>query len=524
MVVRTIRFMEYALFAALCVAAIYGFSQGCADGLIMPKRFYVASVLIALMTVIAFRRLLSHPVGLSLAVLSRIIVCACSLQAVLGLLQAMRWASFPALGKMSIGSFDNPAGFASCLCLGLPFILYLIYIGKSKIQITGTVFLLWLSLAGIIVSHSRTGILCALIIVGMFAAAKWRWNAIRKTVAGLIVLSLLAGSCFMKKDSADGRMLIWKCSWKMIQDSPLYGHGAGGFHAHYMDYQARYLQGHPDCAWSSLADNVSSPFSEYLYVVVCWGFVGLCTLFALALLLVFCYKRNPGRESFTAGLSLVGVGVLSLLSYPFRYPFTWIVVCLGIYILVRNARFRMPPRRVGKPLSVIFFSLCFVGLCLYWDTLSLEMDWNRLSYNQENSKALDKYRLAHPAIYANRFFLYDYAASLYDDGRYDEALQISLRCRQIWTDYDLELLIGDIYKSLKAYPQAEACYETASFMCPCRFVPLYLLLELYDEQGNEVKMKQMARRIADKPIKVNSQTVMQIKYRAKQVLEDDNSG
>lgn len=45
-----------------------------------------------------------------------------------------------------------------------------------------------------------------------------------------------------KKDSADGRLLIWRCAMPMLQQNWLTGYGTGGFEAHYMDYQADYLK------------------------------------------------------------------------------------------------------------------------------------------------------------------------------------------------------------------------------------------------------------------------------------------
>ena len=50
----------------------------------------------------------------------------------------------------------------------------------------------------------------------------------------------------MKKDSADGRLLVWICSMNMIKDNLLLGWGIGGFEAHYMDYQASYFERNPN--------------------------------------------------------------------------------------------------------------------------------------------------------------------------------------------------------------------------------------------------------------------------------------
>lgn len=101
----------------------------------------------------------------------------------------------------------------------------------------------------------------------------------------------------MKKDSADGRLLIWKCSWEMIKDSPVYGHGINSFRTHYMDYQAHYFEQHPDSKYSMLADNVLCPFNEYLAVLVNFGFLGFFILLAFIFFLLFAIINNPEMRS-----------------------------------------------------------------------------------------------------------------------------------------------------------------------------------------------------------------------------------
>lgn len=52
----------------------------------------------------------------------------------------------------------------------------------------------------------------------------------------------------------------------------MYGHGFDAFRAHYMDYQANYLSQYPNNEYAMLADNVISPFNEYLNVALSCGF------------------------------------------------------------------------------------------------------------------------------------------------------------------------------------------------------------------------------------------------------------
>lgn len=64
------------------------------------------------------------------------------------------------------------------------------------------------------------------------------------TSLGLTILILLAaGSFCLKKDSALGRLHIWKIEMLAIADNPIEGYGKGTVLGVYGDTQARYFMG-----------------------------------------------------------------------------------------------------------------------------------------------------------------------------------------------------------------------------------------------------------------------------------------
>ena len=48
-----------------------------------------------------------------------------------------------------------------------------------------------------------------------------------------------------KSPSINTRVLLWKNTLKMIQNSPLFGLGIGNFKMNYLDYQAEFLRDNP---------------------------------------------------------------------------------------------------------------------------------------------------------------------------------------------------------------------------------------------------------------------------------------
>lgn len=222
------------------------------------------------------------------------------------------------------GSFDNPAGFASALCFTLPFAFYLIRetTGKAK-YLSIAAFAVVLS--GIILSGSRAAFMSCLVVAVYYLCSRFSGIRFKKwmPVAMIAVLAVSVSALyFLKKDSADGRLLIWQCTWNMAKDRILTGHGQGAFQAKYMLYQADYFEAYPDSRYAALADNVLHPFNEYLLVLSEHGLIGLCALALSGFLLVRNYRRRPDFTKFMAGLSLIAVAVFSCFSYPFKYPFT----------------------------------------------------------------------------------------------------------------------------------------------------------------------------------------------------------
>lgn len=154
--------------------------------------------------------------------------------------------------------------------------------------------------------------------------------------------------------------------------------------------------------------------------------------------------------------------------------------------------------------------------------MKAELEWkkaNDLTLLGKKADALKLYQNLYCSLKGEPHFLYNYAAELYFYGEYEECLKIAKECDEYWANYDLELLIGDIYMQMKQYNNAEKHYKHAANMCPCRFIPLGKLLDLYQRTCDKDKLYNLAQRIIIKKVKIDSNIVQEIKYDAKRVLE-----
>lgn len=121
------------------------------------------------------------------------------------------------------------------------------------------------------------------------------------------------------------------------------------------------------------------------------------------------------------------------------------------------------------------------------------------------------YDAAERVLGNDRYFLYNYAAELNVARFYKESLDIAMKCRHLWSDYDLEMLIAQNCWEINRMVEAEEYFRLASDMCPNRFMPLYRLVWLLDRQGRQTEARELATIIISKPVKIPSVIIERIK-------------
>lgn len=512
--------IENVLFFFLSFGSVFIYSSYMHDEYIMPKWYFTYIALSLLFVVFPVMKILNKQIEVNIIAWSYIVIITCFAQSVFGILQYINPYFIFNFKNNGIGTYDNAAGFASSLCVVLPFSLVCLKHATRKIlSLFICIIILFLILA-VLISGSRTGLICITIFVfwGLSEYIKIK-NKIRIVFSIFIPTLLLPILYLLKQDSANGRLLVWLCSWEMIKDSPIWGYGVGGFRKYYMDYQANYFLNNPSSQFSMLADNTLYPFNEFISFVLKFGIAGLVLLIIFFCFLFFCYFNKKTFYGRVALFSLLILSVFSLFSYPFTYPFIWIVVLLNIYILVAPYLSETLAIRNSRIVYVLFICVGVFGMCRTYKRVVAEKQWRDVMYSPH--ECLLEYPYLEKRLYSNPYFIYNYAVVLFENKQLKESLNKALRCRTYWADYELDLLIGNIYQKLGDCVMAECYFRNASLMCPCRFVPLYQLYELYKEQNEREKALLKAQEIIDKPIKVNSLKVMQIKRKV--IVEFNNN-
>ena len=493
----------------LCVATLFVTSSHFIEASTRPKWYAGAAACSLLIIVSCFcRRAILPPVPW----LFGTAVIVCTVLALRGLVTFIKAPFFDGLYGIREG-FDNPAGFASAMCFVFPLTLYFLRKEQQRWVRIGAAVAGLLLVMGIVLSFSRTALM-TLCVATFF----WLYHRrhIRYGYAGILafcVCALVAGLYWVKKDSADGRFLVWSCSWQMIKQHPLIGYGLHGFMKNYMNFQAAYFKDHPESHFGSLAADTFRPFNEYLRVVIDFGFIGLLLLTAFVVIIIIKFRQHKTAETTAALTCLTAISVFSLSSYPLSYPFTWVILGISLFVLFQPEKYVLP-RLFRSSLKFVLLSFSLITLYYTYRQTVAEMQWCELAHQDgaiTEKELFDGYRRLWPALKNNYLFVYNVAAELNSHGLYDQSLAIADVGTMECADYDMQLIMADNYFQLKNYTAGERHYQWASYMCPNRFMPLHGLFRLYLATGQKDRALAMALLVKNKPIKINSPTVSDIK-------------
>ncbi len=356
------------------------------------------------------------------------------------------------------------------------------------------------------------------------------------TLIIIAALAITSGLYRMKKNSADGRMLIWKVTINAIKEQPLLGHGIEKFKVFYMEGQADYFKGNPDSPETVVAGDNNYAFNEPLRIASETGLIGL----ALVLLVIWSVfgngKSDKRKQVDTDDLFLLSrAGLLSVFIFGcFSYPaeIVSIMVNLILYLAIISGSqqpiFTMPVSAMHWNLFVrLIPAMALVAIAIL---ASKQLDRINNDYTQWNEAyttysmgayedATDEYEKTYPLLKNNGDYLINYGKALSMAGKHEKAIEILERSKSFVNNTILYTALGDSYKATGQTSKAEIAYIHAWQMVPSRFYPKYLLAKLYDETGQHEKAVSTAKELLIKEVKIKSTAVKEIKEEMKKMIE-----
>jgi hypothetical protein len=345
-------------------------------------------------------------------------------------------------------------------------------------------------------------------------------------VSCILLFAAFAGMYFLKKDSADGRALMWKMALYAVKENPL-GVGLGNFAGAYGEAQATYFAAEKGTETEELvAGNPEYGFNEYLQIAVEGGVVSLVIFFTI---LFFSLKSLIKNRKFGIAGSMVSLLVFAFFSYPFSIlPFLIVFVFLLAMSVESSAKICTENKSKSafiRKICVICVSIICISVttfCLYkeYPKYGAYKKWNTDKYLYTvglHNDVVESYEELYPLLNEQIQFLFEYAQSLSKTEQYAESNAVLLRAMQISCDPMLYNVMGNNLKAMGKYNQAENMYIRASHIVPNRHYPLYLLMKMYDETGQSEKAKDMAETLLNKPVKIPSTAIREMQDEAKKI-------
>ena len=420
--------------------------------------------------------------------ISWLLILAGTVEAVWGLLQIYGFEPSNHSLYALTGSFYNPGPYSGFLAMCVPLALYEWLEGKriwKHLALAALVLMLVVLPSGM----SRSAWLAALVASGYVWVMHYRKMVYRyrKAVwAGCLLLIVLGiGAYHWKKDSADGRLLMWKIAAQAVAEHPWQGVGWEQVAGVYGDAQERsFASGMASVQEEYVAGAPEYVFNEYLQVALAWGVPALCGIL-LVVAGCFCLGHR-GKEYGVCG-GLLSLEVFAFSSYPFQF-LEFILAFLALLVACamgfRKAWLRVVALALG------------IGLGFY----------------------LSEHR---PRKNARRMF--EQAHALHKAGQWQASTDLLEETMKISSDAMILNIIGKNCQALGMYEEAEAWFIRSTHRLPNRIYPYYLLAKLYAEHPEVFPMEKLewaARMVLEKEAKVESTAVREMREEVKSLLQN----
>lgn len=404
-------------------------------------------------------------------------------EAAIGILQWLGILHSHHYGYSFTGTFYNPGPYACFLSIMVPIAVSMMDERNHRTERwVGTGMVLMCAIL-IPATLSRTAMIaCA---TGT-AIALWNsiYSYLRKAGRMYVILGsavfMIALVCLysVKKDSADGRVLMWKVAAEAVMESPLTGAGWDNVAGEYGEAQERYFESGKASEQEILvADAPENVFNEYLQVAIAFG--PLAAVLMIAILFGGIVSAFKNHNHGMAG-SAVAALIVMFSSYPLQFPLFVItigIVLIGCYLTSNS---------LWTKVSGVGITICCIALFLA---------------NSHRTDVNSEFHIAH---------------ALHRQGKYGKSNEILLELKKHSADPMILNIIGKNYQSLGMPDSAIYYLRKSTFRCPNRMYPHYLLMKLYNDSisyNKEASLREANIIVSMKP-KVESEATKDMKREA----------
>lgn len=325
---------------------------------------------------------------------------------------------------------------------------------------------------------------------------------------------------FLKRGSADGRTLIWMASLTSWSHRIWFGVGIGGFRNACAEGIAEMWR----CCQNHVLFN-SAGVTDYAYnifvkVLVEQGLIGA----VLWITIVFVGMSDIRRRSKALFVSMMSLLVFSMFSYPFdMLPYR--IIAVMTFAWCGSAEKSKIYLHLNKIVCTFISTIAIaLGLFLRMEIAErIRRDNDVVSFAGYSPIFLANCYASLPYEADNAPFLFDVAKTLRTEKRYVDSNAILRMGTQVSADPMFYVIMGNNYRDRHLYDLAKCAYEKAYAVMPNRLYPLYLLMMMYADIGDEELSEYFARRVKQAYVKIESDVTRRMRVRADGILRHSAS-
>lgn len=401
-----------------------------------------------------------------------------------------------------IGStFGNPDMLGAYLVTLLPFCFF----QKQSMRIFGYVAF-FLSLIILILLQARSAILATIICGFVWLLLNKRLRLKAKITLSVLPGLLLTLLIIWHPEFVYGRFFVWFIAVKMIILKP-FGWGLYAFDKYLPEFQASYLATNKTVTNLLSPQVVHSPFNEFLNIGVTVGLISLILFIFLIGLIIYYGIKSKDRVLFPVLAFLI----ISLFYFPFKIsPLVSLVIPFValISIRIRNLPKRLLPECFLKVVLVIMFFTASVMAVRSINIYSQYKKWqNAYLFSLEEDEIIKSKKLfseLYPTMKSDGRFLITYSNLNYDQGNYNEALQLLEEAETYFCDITLSLKLAQLYEKMGFYEKAEKKYDLAINLAPNNITAAYEKILFYHNIGENQKAYNASIELINKPVRNSS--------------------
>lgn len=440
-------------------------------------------------------------------------------QVVYGISQKMELIKSYNLNFPVTGAFFNPAPYSLMLCLFLPVICIFFrnYTGKSIIRSLVLFVFISLSLYLVYICFSRGNWLALIFTFTLFIILEHR-GTIQRAIKNIIIpfaifiIPIAWLLYYLKPVSANGRLLIWQISYKVVSNNILWGVGEGNFPLNFLEQQHNFFKDLKNIdSFGFMINDIRFAFNDILQIQAETGIIGLILFMSILfqiikilLLNLRCAKGNIELKRF----SLILLMVISiqffagLVSYPLSIlPFKILLVII-FAMTVNSSTMYSPSKYYTINLtrkSKFFFAIVSVVISIstLWHVFKTynALDLWRESVVYSEKQQLSILKSIKDRLGNNGYFLFFLGDSYFRNKDYPKAIQNLKKAKLLYPDKEVFLKLALAYMEDKQISSAEAEYKYLIQSYPAEIDLYYQLGYFYLQIDNNKSLEELKEKV-----------------------------